>query len=99
TIFREPDPPAPRLEAGGFQLTNQAGQSVSQDTLRGQVWIACFFFTHCSESCPKQIEAMQRLQDRLRRTNIRLVAFTVQPEKDDIARLKTYAESHKADPV
>lgn len=91
--------PAPQYkEIGAFQLTNQAGTPVSREELRGKVWIANFFFTHCSESCPLQAKALQALQERLRRSNVRLVSFSVQPEKDSVERLKAYAETHQANP-
>jgi protein SCO1/2/putative membrane protein len=95
-LLRE-KPPAER-QVGAFSLTNQNGETVTQATLEGKVWIACFFFSHCTQTCPQQMTALQELQKRLRPTNVRLIAFTVQPEKDTVAQLQTHAARQGADP-
>src|ERR1051325_7251408 len=35
-----------------FALTNQMGQPVSWNDLRGKIVVADFFFTHCPTICP-----------------------------------------------
>ena len=36
-----------------FELTERSGQTVSDATLRGKVWIASFVFTRCTGPCPQ----------------------------------------------
>src|SRR5439155_25649249 len=38
---------------GPFAFTERSGHAVTQDTLRGKVWIAACFLTCCTESCPQ----------------------------------------------
>src|SRR5437899_2320004 len=45
-----------------FTLTNQAGQKVSLDTLRGQIWLADIIFTTCPGPCAKMSQLMSQVQ-------------------------------------
>lgn len=81
-----------------FEWTDQHGQKVTLDRLKGSPWIACFFFTRCSVSCPQLMQAMLQLQARIRNPDIKLVAFSVQSSHDTVAVLHAYAEKLGADP-
>src|SRR6185369_15116519 len=35
-----------------FSLINQNGRTVTLSDLKGQVWVADFFFSHCKGACP-----------------------------------------------
>jgi protein SCO1/2/putative membrane protein len=84
---------------GSFQLTERSGRTVTQDDLLGQVWIASFQFTRCTGTCPQISATMQRLQRELaNRPNVRLVTFTVDPERDTPDELTRYAHRYEADP-
>lgn len=89
--------------APAFTLTDQQGQPVSSERLRGTVVIANFIYTHCDDICPLLTVQMQGLQDRLRREGVlgeevQLLSFTVDPARDTPAVLAAYAERHGADP-
>src|SRR5262249_42016710 len=84
-----------------FELIERSGQSVSDTTLRGKVWIASFVFTRCTGPCPQVTRTMERLQKELnlaRRDDVRLVTFTVDPERDQPKELQDYARHFQADP-
>ena len=81
-----------------FQLTNQAGHFFGSAQLAGKIWIADFIFTSCPGPCPMISTRMSELQKPLRDTDVHLVSFTVDPEKDTPAVLQTYAEKLKAQP-
>src|SRR4051794_15848439 len=84
-----------------FELTERSGQTVSDATLRGKVWIASFVFTRCTGPCPQVTRTMERLQKELnlaRRDDLRLVTFTVDPERDQPKELQDYARHFEADP-
>ncbi|NBO91624.1 MAG: DUF420 domain-containing protein [Planctomycetia bacterium] len=83
-----------------FHLTERNGRPLSNNDLRGKVWIASFVMTRCPDGkCPQVAQTVKRLQDELAsRSDVRLVTFTSDPERDDPEELKRYAESHGADP-
>ena len=79
-----------------FALTNQDGQTVTLDTLRGRPWIADFIFTRCGGPCPIMTSKMAGMQEKLPE-QITLVSFSVDPEFDTPEVLKTYARKFNAD--
>ena len=84
-----------------FTLTERSGKTVSRDDLKGKVWVASFVFTRCSGPCPQVTATMARLQKELDLRNaddMRLVTFTVDPDKDTPNELKQYAARYQADP-
>lgn len=97
---RPADVDMPVLEPIGtvpeFALTNQDGQTVTLDTLRGQPWIADFIFTRCGGPCPIMTSKMAGLQEKLP-GSIKLVSFSVDPEFDTPEVLKSYAKKFNAD--
>lgn len=80
-----------------FSLIDQNNKSVTDRSLRGKVWIADFIFTNCAGPCPKMSAIMADLQARLDHPDIKLVSFTVDPERDTPAKLKQYGQDYKAD--
>jgi protein SCO1/2 len=80
-----------------FQLTNQDGQPFGLTNLRGQIWIADFIYSTCPGRCPMICTRMGELQKPLRNSDVQLVSFTVDPEKDTPQVLRTYADNLNAD--
>ena len=79
-----------------FSLTNQNGQTVTQDTYEGKIYVADFFFTTCQTICPIMTSNMVELQDKLANNpNVLLLSHTVMPEIDTVAQLKKYAIQKK----
>jgi protein SCO1/2 len=85
----------------GFQLTDQTGNSITLDDLKGKIWAANFIFTRCKGPCPITTLRMQELDTKLKkaRGNVELVTFTVDPEYDTPEILKTFGEQQGADPA
>jgi len=81
-----------------FQLVNQGGQPFGSAQLVGKVWIADFIFTTCPGPCPMISTRMSELQKPLENTDVHLVSFTVDPEKDTPEVLRGYAEKLHAQP-
>ena len=76
-----------------FSLTNQYGETISTADVEGHIYIADFFFTSCPTICPKMATHMLQLQKRFGdRDDFLLVSYTIDPENDDVERLKQYAE-------
>lgn len=76
-----------------FHLVERDGQARSLDDLRGGIWFAGFFFADCQGPCPALISQMVELSRAVARTKgqVRVVAFSVDPEADTPARLREYA--------
>jgi cytochrome oxidase Cu insertion factor (SCO1/SenC/PrrC family) len=82
-----------------FCLVSQTGDSVRLGELRGRPWIADFIFTSCASSCPMMTGQLQALEKALAdEPRIRLVSFSVDPERDTPARLAEYAAEYGARP-
>lgn len=90
-----------------FNLTNQLGQPVSWDSMRGKIVVADFFFTHCPSICPPMTYNMRNLQQAVNngkrvgdRTNkqVHFLSFSIDPERDTVERLKYWADRFQIDP-
>jgi len=81
-----------------FELVNQDAEPFGSAQLAGKIWIADFIFTTCPGPCPMISSRMSELQKPLEKTDVHLVSFTVDPEKDTPEVLRGYAEKLKAQP-
>jgi len=90
-----------------FTLTNQLGQKVSWDDLKGKIVVADFFFTRCPVICPKMTQNMKLLQEAVKNNNkagsrdpdyIQFLSFTVDPEHDSVPELKKFADRFQINP-
>lgn len=81
-----------------FELTERSGRTVRLADLKGRIWIADFIFTSCAGPCPMLSQQMSGFQTPLARApEIRLVSFSVDPERDTPAVLSEYAARYQAD--
>lgn len=81
-----------------FEFTDQDGRPFGTKQLAGKVWVACFFFTQCSGTCPQMAAQLQRLQNELLGMPVKLVSITCDPKNDTPERLRAYAKQYEADP-
>ncbi len=84
-------------DAPQFALTDQDGKPFSSEQLKGQVWVAAFIFTNCPGACPMMTQKMAALQQAVPAKNVKLVSFSVDPERDTPEVLKQYAKRAAAD--
>ena len=76
-----------------FSLTNQNGQTITQDSYKDKIYVADFFFTTCQTICPIMTDHMAEIQNEIiNDTEVMLLSHTVTPEIDTVAQLKRYAE-------
>jgi protein SCO1/2 len=83
-----------------FQLpaaTSAGATTLASADLRGHPWVVNFIFTHCSGPCPVMSTKMAELQDLLPK-DVRLITFTVDPDRDNEDVLTDYAQRFEADP-
>ncbi len=75
-----------------FEFVNQEGKRVSQETYKGKIYVADFFFTTCPGICPMLEKNMSKLQDAFKNDdNVLLLSHSVTPLKDSVSVLKEYA--------
>lgn len=88
--------------APGFSLTDQDGQRLTNEDLRGKIVLYNFSYTGCGAPCEAMDETMRVVQDRLAgRQNlapISLVTISFDPERDTPAALLAHARQVGADP-
>lgn len=79
---------------GEFTLKDQHGNTVTLAALNGRVVLLAFGFTHCPDICPVTAANMARVlsQRKEKRSRLRMVFVTVDPERDTPQRLKVYLE-------
>ena len=78
-----------------FSLTDQSGKEFTNKNLEGK-WTMMFFgFTHCPAICPTTMAELNKFYLKLKQEsdNAQVVFVTIDPERDDIARLKEYVNS------
>jgi len=75
-----------------FSLTNQNGETITQEDYKGKIYIADFFFTTCPTICPIMTKNMVDLQKALGKdSDVMLLSHSVTPEIDSVTQLKKYA--------
>jgi protein SCO1/2 len=97
-----PEPPPVLSQLPEFSLVGADGKPYGSSELRGQVYVANFFFTSCRSICPAIMQGMRRLQDGFAQRNIegvRLVSISVDPEHDTPEVLGEYAKGMGVDPL
>lgn len=79
-----------------FQLTDQTGQTVTQNHLGGRHLMVFFGFTSCVDICPIQMAKLTRVMAELDQTGhgtrITPVFISVDPERDTPEKVAAYLE-------
>jgi len=82
-----------------FSFTSQENQLLTSDFVRDKIWVADYFFTRCTSICPKLTTHLQTVQEAFKKDNdVKIVSFTVDPDRDTPAALQAYASSFHAIP-
>ena len=75
-----------------FRLTNQNGETIINDSYKGKIYIADFFFTRCQTICIAMAYNMSELQEFYKDDNdIMFLSHSVTPVMDSVPVLKEYA--------
>ncbi len=83
---------------GNFSLKNQEGDVYSHNDLEGKIYVADFFFTSCPSICPKMTTNMKKFAAAFKNNEeVKIVSFTVDPERDTVEKLKKYADKNGID--
>ena len=86
---------APASIGGPFQLTDQAGQAVTEANLKGRPTVIFFGFTHCPDICPTALFEMSEVLRVMGKDADQVNAWfvSVDPERDTPAAMKDYLSS------
>lgn len=77
-----------------FQLTNQEGETITEQNFEQKIYVADFFFTTCPGICPKMTANMAVLQEAFEEDeSVLLLSHSVTPEGDSASVLKEYANN------
>ena len=76
-----------------FNLKNQLGDTITEQSVSDKIYVVDFFFTSCPGICPKMTANLSTVQEAfLADDRISLLSHSVTPEFDDVEILKEYAE-------
>ena len=82
-------------------LTDQDGRPYALAQTRGKVVLLSPIYTHCADICPLTTAKMKEIQERMQAAGmsdqVRLVTFSVDPERDNPAVMNQFAGIYSAD--
>ena len=83
---------------GPFRLVDQNGKTVTDADLKGKWSLVYFGYTHCPDACPTALNDIAIALDELgsKRSAVRPVFITVDPERDTPEVLKAYITAFDA---
>ena len=84
----------PPRAAPGFALTNQFGEPMSLQDLRGKVVVLTFLYSSCPDFCPLITNKMAQVRDEFgeRSSDLAFVAISVDPERDTVPSVLRYLQ-------
>ena len=85
----------PVMAAPKLALHGTDGQALDLERFRGKVVLLAFGFSSCGEVCPITLATLAGARKKLGEaaTNVQVVYVTVDPERDDAARMKKFLGS------
>ncbi|QQL48718.1 SCO family protein [Mucilaginibacter ginkgonis] len=80
-----------------FSLTNRDGQTVTDKTFDGKIFVAGFFYTHCPQVCIEVNSNVDSLvKGYAKNKMLRFVSITIDPHNDSPAVLAKYASKFES---
>ncbi|MGB3947390.1 MAG: SCO family protein [Bacteroidia bacterium] len=82
-----------------FKFVNQNGDTVTDKTFDGKIYVADYFFTTCNTICPQMAVQLLRIQEKFgyNKEQVKILSHTVNPENDSVPVLNAYANMVHAD--
>jgi protein SCO1/2 len=76
-----------------FSFVNQYGATITQNSLKGDIYVADFFFTTCPSICPIMHRNMLNVYKEFKNVpDFKIISHTIDPKHDSVAVLKKYAD-------
>jgi protein SCO1/2 len=77
-----------------FSFLDQDGKTISNEDVKGKVYVATFFFTTCTSVCPRLNNNLKPVNAEFKdESNFLVLSFTCDPSRDSVQKLKWYADS------
>jgi protein SCO1/2 len=77
-----------------FSFISQNGETITEKTVDGKIYVAGFFFTSCPGICKRLTTQMKMVQDSFRADpEVLLLSHSVTPVADSVPRLRQYADA------
>lgn len=94
----------PRIKlAPGFAFTDQRGERLTNEDLRGKIVLYTFTYTHCEHDCPQDLTLVPAIQDRIAQLEVDIpvefVTMAFDTGRDTPEQLAAYAAEVEADPA
>jgi len=83
-----------------FSFTNQDGNTVTQNDVKGHIYVANFFFTKCPTICPVMTAQLTRVAKQAEEKgfdDFLILSHTIDPRNDTPEALKNYAVKYFID--
>lgn len=83
---------------GSFSFTNQFGETVTEKTVEGKIYVTDFFFATCQSICPVMSKRMGDVQNAFRNdADVLILSHTVNPMNDTVEVLNEYGKRYGAE--
>ena len=80
-----------------FTATNQDGEAVNLQSLRGKVWVFAQFYGSCPECNKVNLDILTDLYEKYKgNPNFQIVTISIMEEEDGVKAMKNMAETRKA---
>ncbi|WP_215226029.1 SCO family protein [Echinicola shivajiensis] len=80
-------------EIAPFSFTDQEGNIITKEDVKGKVYVADFFFTSCPTICPIMKSQMLRVYEKFKdNPDFKILSHSIDPTYDTVEVLKDYAE-------
>ena len=77
-----------------FKFMAHDSSIITNETVKGKIYVADFFFTSCPSICPKMTDNMKTLHENTKDIDeLILLSHTVDPGRDTLAQLNHYIET------
>ena len=88
----------PGHSAGSFSFINQDGKSITEKSVFDKITVVEYFFTSCPSICPVMNHNLKSVYDKFKNNpDFIILSHTVDPERDSVSALKSYAKRFNAD--
>ena len=78
-----------------FVFIDQYNEKVTEETVKGKIYVTDFFFTTCQSICPVMSNQLERVYAKFKNNNnVLILSHTVDPEEDSVSVLMDYAKLH-----
>lgn len=79
-----------------FKFVNQFGETITEKTTEGKMYVADFFFATCQSICPVMSTQLTRVQEANKENDLLILSHTVNPMHDTVEVLQEYGHKYGA---